>query len=423
MLPTLLPLGLVLLSLQPVPAQAGVLHNVHSFAKRHTKQFARDLRVAFGGMVLPRDASEAQHVLYCKVSSGSSLTSDGDDSDSGTSPSSSGHHSGSTTKTGTASSASATATSSYNSPWKLKTEKSGDSFFDGWDFWSTTDPTHGTVTYVDEDTARKNNLISVNDDGNVIMRVDTTEQVCDGRMSVRIHSQDVFTGGLLILDAVHLPTGCGSWPAFWTNGPNWPTGGEIDIVEYVHDYTNDQATVHTAPGCNLPTDSTKELNITGSIVGGTNCAAAETGNQGCGVRSPDKHSAGAAFNSIGGGVYTMVWDDDGIAIYFFRRDSIPDDITAGEPRPDLWGTAAARWPASSCDPYKYFYDNIAIFDTTFCGDWAGSAWTTSGILGQDTSCADRTGVSTCEEYVLNHGSSFQETYWEIKSYKLYQQSK
>ena len=123
MLPTLLPLGLVLLSLQPAPAQAGVLHNVHSFAKRHTKQFARDLRVAFGGMVLPRDASEAQHVLYCKVSSGSSLTSDGDDSDSGTSPSSSGHHSGSTTKTGTASSASATATSSYNSPWKLKTEK------------------------------------------------------------------------------------------------------------------------------------------------------------------------------------------------------------------------------------------------------------------------------------------------------------
>ena len=62
---------------------------------------------------------------------------------------------------------------------------------------------------------------------------------------------------------------------------------------------------------------------------------------------------------------SVVWDDDGIAIYFFRRDSIPDDITAGEPRPDLWGTAAARWPASSCDPYKYFYDNIAIFDTTF----------------------------------------------------------
>lgn len=419
----LLPISLALLVLQPVPARAGLFHDAHGFARRHTKQFARDLRVAFGGMVLPRDASESQHVLYCKVSTGSSLTG-GDDSDSGTSPSGTGgssSSSGSSTHTATSSAASATS-SAYNSPWKLKTEKSGDSFFDGWDFWDYDDPTHGTVKFVDEKTARSNNLISVNDDGNVIMRVDTTEQVSDGRMSVRIHSQEKFNGGLLVLDAIHLPTGCGSWPAFWTNGPDWPTGGEIDIVEYVHDYTNDQSTVHTAPGCKLSSDNARELNITGSIVGGTNCAAAETGNQGCGVRSPDKHSAGAAFNKVGGGVYTMVWDDDGIAIYFFRRDSIPDDITAGQPRPDLWGDAAARWPASGCDPYKYFYDNIAIFDTTFCGDWAGSAWTTSGILGQDTSCAERTGVATCEEFVLNHGSSFDETYWEIKSYKLYQQS-
>lgn len=33
------------------------------------------------------------------------------------------------------------------------------------------------------------------------------------------------------MDSVHMPTGCGTWPAFWSNGPNWPDGGEIDIVE------------------------------------------------------------------------------------------------------------------------------------------------------------------------------------------------
>ena len=23
--------------------------------------------------------------------------------------------------------------------------------------------------------------------------------------------------------------GCGTWPAFWLVGPNWPNGGEIDV--------------------------------------------------------------------------------------------------------------------------------------------------------------------------------------------------
>lgn len=35
------------------------------------------------------------------------------------------------------------------------------------------------------------------------------------------------------MDSVHMPTGCATWPAFWSNGPNWPAGGEIDIVEGV----------------------------------------------------------------------------------------------------------------------------------------------------------------------------------------------
>ena len=25
----------------------------------------------------------------------------------------------------------------------------------------------------------------------------------------------------------------------------------------------------------------------------------------------------------------------------------------------------ARWPAINCDPFKFFYDHVAIFDTTF----------------------------------------------------------
>jgi len=52
----------------------------------------------------------------------------------------------------------------------------------------------------------------VNSAGNVLMRVDTTPQVQGNRQSVRITTQYTFNGGLVILDAVHMPTGCGTWP-------------------------------------------------------------------------------------------------------------------------------------------------------------------------------------------------------------------
>ena len=95
------------------------------------------------------------------------------------------------------------------------------------------------------------------------------------------------------------------YSAFWSNGPNWPAGGEIDIVEGVNDYTVNQATIHTASGCTLPNGATSSsLNIAANIVGGTNCAAAETNNAGCGEQSSDNTTYGAGFNSIGGGVYS-----------------------------------------------------------------------------------------------------------------------
>jgi hypothetical protein len=63
------------------------------------------------------------------------------------------------------------------------------------------------------------------------------------------------------------------------------------------------ATIHTDPGCSLPSDNPASLAITGTVVGGLNCAAAESGNQGCGVRAPTNDTYGPQFNLNGGGVY------------------------------------------------------------------------------------------------------------------------
>lgn len=71
----------------------------------------------------------------------------------------------------------------------------------------------------------------------------------------------------------------------------------------MNNYTNNQATIHTDPGCTVASSNSATLGITGSLVGGTNCAAAQTGNQGCGVRASQSNSFGAAFNGAGGGTY------------------------------------------------------------------------------------------------------------------------
>lgn len=50
-------------------------------------------------------------------------------------------------------------------------------------------------------------------------------------ISVRLSSQKTYNAGTLFLaDIQAMPTGCATWPAYWTVGPNWPNGGELDII-------------------------------------------------------------------------------------------------------------------------------------------------------------------------------------------------
>jgi hypothetical protein len=61
---------------------------------------------------------------------------------------------------------------------------------------------------------------------------------------------------------------------------------------------------------------------------------------------------------------SVVWDETGIAAYFFPRASIPADIQSLAPLPDTWGLPFARWPSANCSTFDFFKMHSAIFDIT-----------------------------------------------------------
>ncbi|KAF7134188.1 hypothetical protein CNMCM5793_005867 [Aspergillus hiratsukae] len=284
------------------------------------------------------------------------------------------------------------------------------SFFDKFSFFTGSDPTGGFVSYVDRTTAQNAGLISTG--SSVYMGVDHTNIASSsGRPSVRISSTNSYTHSLVILDLAHMPGGiCGTWPAFWMLGPDWPTNGELDIIEGVNTQSTNQMTLHTTDGCTIA-----NTGFTGTLLT-SNCysyAPGQAENAGCGIADPSSQTYGSGFNSAGGGVYATEWTSDGISIWFFGRGGIPGDISAGAPNPSGWGTPVAKFAAGSCDFEEHFREMQIIFDTTFCGAWAGAVWGSGSCASID---------SSCEDYVANNPSAFAGAYWEINSLKVYQDS-
>lgn len=107
----------------------------------------------------------------------------------------------------------------------------------------------------------------------------------------------------------------------------------------------------------------------------------------------------------------MQWASDGIFVWFFPSGSIPEDITSGNPDPTGWATPMASFSGTGCDFDTAFANHNLIFDTTFCGSWAGQVW-------GDSSCSSM--ASTCNDYVANNPAAFMEAYWLINSVKVYQ---
>ncbi|KAF2679039.1 glycoside hydrolase family 16 protein, partial [Lentithecium fluviatile CBS 122367] len=331
----------------------------------------------------------------------------------------------------------------------LTTDLSYKNFFAAFDFFSGPDPTQGFVQYQALEAATSQSLVGFFEDTqSVYMGVDYTTKDAAGRASVRLESKDTFNQGLLVVDVRHMPDStCGSWPAFWMVGTEngevkWPDAGEIDILEGVNDESRNAVTLHTSAGCVVDNATTPVVGATGEVqmpylgtMATDNCDVAavdQDKNVGCSIKAPEPAEIkgvatyGTEFNNAGGGVYAMEWTDQAITVWFFPRNSTGiaqfssssnatsgSNSTAGSSLDaSTFGTPLAKFSGSGCDFTQRFKDLKIVFDTTFCGEWAGKVW--------DQGCAAKTGVATCQEYVQNNPEVFANAYWEVGGLRWYQ---
>ncbi|KAI4220060.1 MAG: hypothetical protein L6R36_007895 [Xanthoria steineri] len=276
--------------------------------------------------------------------------------------------------------------------YSLKDDYNPGRFLDMFSFDTFDDPTHGYANFVDQSTARTKGLLE-SDNRTVTLRADSKNVASGrGRDSLRLTSKAKYNFGLVVVNLAHMPgNACGVWPAFWTTGPNWPSSGEIDILEGINLQPGNAMTMHTSEGCSLV---------------GSSCHS----DTGCGAKGG---AFGDGFNLNKGGTYAMEWTKDAIKVWFFSSGQEPGDILGESPDPTKWANPVSTFQGgSNCNIDSHFKDQQIVFDTTFCGDWAGREWS------KDNVCSAK--APTCEEYVKNNPKAFAEAYWTINALKVYE---
>lgn len=249
-------------------------------------------------------------------------------------------------------------------------------------------------------------------DSTVYIGTDYTNKVnSSGRPSIQLSSKNTYNYGLFILDASHMPQGCGTWPAWWLLGPDWPNNGEIDIIENVDLQNYDQSTLHTSLGCDFNKMPNKtNINETGTMVS-YNCT------QGCSVvLNNQPNTFGIDFNNNGGGIYACeVNNKTGIHLWFWDHENVPNSIINGDSNIDTntFGIPYANWPFGDWCPSIHFRQLSIIFDLYYCG-WAGDSYI------WEPQCSKIANNQSCEDFVMNNPSYFKDAYWLINYVKVFQ---
>ncbi|KAK3902836.1 glycoside hydrolase [Staphylotrichum tortipilum] len=298
---------------------------------------------------------------------------------------------------------------------------SGTSFFDKFNYFHDYDPTFGFVHYVDPDYAATYNLTYASP-STAIVRVDTSvgpdsdPNASTGRFSVRLESKAQYGPGLFLFDVKHTPYGCGTWPALWlTDTSNWPTNGEIDLLESVNLASSGRPTIalHTTSGCSMD-DVRREMS--GSVEGGhVDCYNGTDNNAGCAVSGPPA-TYGAEFNERGGGVVALEWRVEGVRVWGFPRGRGGDGkgVTAVPPPeggmldPSSWGLPVADFPGTKCDVAGHFRNQSIVVNIDLCGVLTEALWEGSGC-----------GSVSCHYFVANRPAEFKNAFWEFGAFQVY----
>ncbi|KAK3308164.1 glycoside hydrolase family 16 protein [Chaetomium strumarium] len=301
---------------------------------------------------------------------------------------------------------------------------SGTSFFDKFDYFNTYDPAGGFVHYVSPGDAKLHNLTYATE-STVLIRVDTSvgpgsePDASTGRFSVRLESKTQYGPGLFLFDVRHTPYGCATWPALWLTDPNnWPTHGEIDIMEAVNQANSgNMVALHTTAGCDM---SDIRRSMTGTA-GQGDCHNATNSNTGCIVLATSPATYGPAFNAAGGGIVALEWRNEGIRVWVFSRNGAgAQGLTAlpaaGEtmlqgPDTQTWGPPLADFPATNCDMARHFRNQSIIVNIDLCGYLTEARWADSGCSKQK-----------CTDFVANNPSAFTDAYWEFGGFQVYSAS-
>lgn len=301
------------------------------------------------------------------------------------------------------------------------------------------DPTHGTVEYKNAADAKAMNLYHGSMRSGVVLRA---KPQGSGKppASVRIQSRMSLAGGIVVADIKHAPWGCSVWPAFWmahelvlgTDHP-WPYGGEIDILEHVHNATRNAQTLHTLGGCQ-------------ALQNGQDC---EGQGAGCGVLGPEG-GYGKPFNEGTGGWYVAEFDtradaaDKFIKIWYVPR--LPETAVAerklaaavrgGSPldpsalfaaHPELLVVTFSLadgvcgvYEDSDGNPARYFRNQRIVINITFCGDWAGNVF---DEFCMKDSPSPGSSMDHCNAFLADQQSNnafWSEVYFAFNSLSIYQ---
>jgi hypothetical protein len=290
-------------------------------------------------------------------------------------------------------------------------------FWDAFDFFAGPDPTQGHVKFVDTTTANSSSLagqIITKYGPAIYMGVDFKSAAPQGRQSIRLTSKKTHTHALWITDILHAPSVPGGWPAYWLlgQGAEWPLAGEVDIFEQVNNASSNKMTLHTKPGLAISDDLSGMA--TGSKIATKNCdvnAAGQDKNVGCGIGMP-AGTFGDAFNQNDGGVFATEVTSTGIKSWFFPRNALPQGVDFNDPQStENWPKPNALWTAKDVNFDDYFKNLQMIWDITFCGDWAGAVWESSGYTAL---------APTCKEFVANHPEAFQDAYFATYGTKIFE---